>query len=49
MHNYIYDDPQPAACDFVLDDINITTMYVVPLQTPGKMNNCKGITPWGYD
>lgn len=49
MHNYIYDDPQPVTCDFVLDDINITTMYVVPLQTPGKMNNCKGITPWGYD
>ena len=42
VHDYVYDDVQPVTCDFVPDDINGTTVYIVPLQASGKMNNCKG-------
>ena len=43
MRDFVYDDVQPITCDFVPDDINGTTVYVVPLQASEKMNNCKGI------
>ena len=39
VHDYVYDDVQPITCDFVPDDINGTTVYIVPLQASGKMNN----------
>ena len=48
VHHYVYDDVQSITCDFVPDDINGTTVYIVPLQASGKMNNCKGTSVWGY-
>ena len=39
VHDYAYDDVQPITCDFVPYDINGTTVYIVPLQASGKMNN----------
>ena len=43
MRDFVYDDVQPIMCDFVPDDINGTTVYIVPLQASEKVNNCKGI------
>ena len=48
VHDYVYDGVQSITCDFTPNDINGTTMYVVPLQASEKMNNCKGTRPWGY-
>ena len=49
VHDLVYDDVQLITYDFVPDDINGTTVYIVPSQASGKLNNCKGTRPWGYD
>ena len=48
VHHYVYDDVQSITCDFVPDDINGTTVYIVPLQASAKMKNCKGTRLQGY-
>ena len=48
VHDYVYDVVQPVTYDFAPDDIDDTTVYIVPLQASGKMNNCKRTRPWGY-
>ena len=48
VHDYVYDVVQPVTYDFVPDDIDGTTVYIVPLQASGKVNNYKRTRPWGY-
>ena len=48
VHEFVYNDVQPITCDFVPDDINGTTVYIVFLQESGKINSCKGTRPWEY-
>ena len=48
VHHYVYDDVQSITCDFVPDDINGTTVFIVPLQASAKMKNCKGTRLQGY-
>ena len=37
VHDYAFDDVQPITCDFVPDNINDITVYIVILQASEKM------------
>lgn len=39
VHDYAFDDAQPITCDFVPDNINDITVYIVILQASEKMKN----------
>ena len=47
VHDYAYEDVQPITCNFVSDDINSTTVYIVPSHASEKMNHCIRTRPWG--
>ena len=49
VYDFVSDEVQPITCNFIPDGINGTTVYILPLQASGRMNNCKGTRPWGYD
>ena len=48
VHDYAFDDVQPITCDFVPDNINDITVYIVILQASEKMKKCIGRKLWGF-
>ena len=48
VYDYVFDDVQPITCDFVPDNINGITVYIVIHQASKKMKKFIGTKLWGF-